>query len=349
MLLLLMMLFSCLLLLLFDVAVDGVVVVVVVVAVIVEHYFPQDADTFHNVLPDKRDAETWNQVLAHQVTPSDALMDVLTTLDKANDSRLVLILCSLERCQMAAIAIQTLSSEEDQVAAVDAASLIRMSIEQAKLGPLLNELKAHIKFFTDTVAAVADLLLLEEAPFDKYKFAQMTPTLDAFHTRFLDRAIARWHKGLKQIIGKLKEAMPDGWRARSIDTADEEWIKANLLCHSLIAALGTDYTHGRKWLESVRKFDTLTLRYNEKHSGELEDADGTFDDAQTIVGLILIYNCMFVKFPKTKGKQALYACAIVCFTISFEIANCDCMLEFECVREHIKGEEADDARHHQKA
>ena len=75
MLLLLVMLFSCLLLLLFDVAVDGVVVVVVVVAVIVEHYFPQDADTFHNVLPDKSDAETWNQVLAHQVTPSDAFTD----------------------------------------------------------------------------------------------------------------------------------------------------------------------------------------------------------------------------------------------------------------------------------
>ena len=113
----------------------------------------------------------------------------------------------------------------------------------------------------------------------------------------------RWRKGLQQIVGKFTSAMPEGWRARSVDTADESFIKERLLSQELITALGSDYMHGRKWLESLRKYDLLALRFDAMFNGELQAADKAFDDAQTIVGLVLTYNAMYVKFPKTKQKQ----------------------------------------------
>lgn len=98
--------------------------------------------------------------------------------------------------------------------------------------------------------------------------------------------------------------MLDGWKAKAIYGADEDWITTDLLTPSLIATLGSDDSHGRKWLESIRRFDTLSVRYAEKHANELEAADNAFDGAQTIVGLILIYNSMHVKCLKCKGKEA---------------------------------------------
>ena len=50
---------------------------------------------------------------------------------------------------MSAVAVMNLSAEEDGVAAIDATGLIRMTVEAAKLGPCLMELRAQTKEFTN--------------------------------------------------------------------------------------------------------------------------------------------------------------------------------------------------------
>ena len=81
----------------------------------------------------------------HTATSTATLIDALAMTGEKQSIRLIQTMAMLEKSQMLVAQAKVFNGEEDKVSEVDDCAIIRVTLEGAKLGPVLEQLEASTK------------------------------------------------------------------------------------------------------------------------------------------------------------------------------------------------------------
>ena len=59
----------------------------------------------------------------------------------------------------------------------------------------------------------------------------------------------------------ITKNLPDGWKDRSIETFDEQFVKETLLQGRLLSSVGSNYIGMKAWAGSFRDFNALSTKF----------------------------------------------------------------------------------------
>ena len=160
------------------------------------------------------------------------------------------------------------------------------------------------------------------------------------HVFLLQGIFARWSGVLVHETSVIARTLPAGWKDRSIETFDEQFVKETLLQGQLLSQVGSNYIGMKAWLTSFKEFSSLSSKFEARvrwdfcyhcvsallrfmlfrlccelfccrdtrqalHKNVLGKAEETADDTKAMVSTILGYHTMLVKMPAATDKKQL--------------------------------------------
>ena len=258
------------------------------------------------IYPDSLGAFSDDALLArHAATPKNEYVDLLFVTgggDNVLKIRRAEILVKLEEIQVGIASCKALSKEEDNVVRIDAASLIRMTLAAAKLAPKITKLAVAKTEFTNLMSNFPEEAL-SHVLLNPYKFQGMPKQIEDVYNELLTTSIKRWEKGLRSVVDNLTKVLPEGWRLNCVDNANETWIKENIITPAFVQGVGADYSHAKRWLDSVEEFQSIKERFECLFPGCLQEASTLVADAKIVVSLMLVYNTIYTKLPQCGSKE----------------------------------------------
>ena len=233
----------------------------------------------------------------HTATSTATLIDALAMTGEKQPIRLIQTMAMLEKSQMLVAQAKVLNGEEDKVSEVDDCAIIRVTLEGAKLGPVLEQLEASTKEYAAFLSNVprADH---EHETFKKFNLQDMTRQLDALRETETNKALDRWHTALSAVCSGLSSIIPEGWKLKAIDAFDSEWVKSKLLTQSMINNLGSDFMHVHRWLEGLVKITSVHKAFSNRYEEDLDSFKEVIANTRLLVGCVLAYNLLLNKFSK---------------------------------------------------
>ena len=193
--------------------------------------------------------------------------------------------------------MKMLSAEEERVCDIDDVSLLKTDLQQAKLGPALCTFKASVEELATYIAFVPSAEISAE-PMNKYFWSDIIRSLDALHQQELNIAIDRWKDLCVNLCNDIRQAFPDQWKAKAIDTYDEQYVRGKVLQQSVIDGLGSDYSYLNLWFKGLEEIKPIHEAFQKRWETELKHCKEATIDAVDLTATILCYNTMIFNLPK---------------------------------------------------
>ena len=247
------------------------------------------------------DLSLHENLVRHEATHVDTLVDVLSMTNHIDDCRLVQVLKKLEVVQMTIAKVRMLNVEEDNLAEVDESSLLRTDAASARLAPTLASLSTEAREFTCFLANIPQASASSDA-FGPYKFSNMSEQITRIYEGELRKATDRWGGVFATVCSNLQAVIPAEWKEKALQEEHSTYVNSKLLVQSLITGLGSDYLHGTAWLASL---ETIPLVFAAFKAG-CEDFDKfktVLSDTRDLIAVILGYNTITNKFPKASQAE----------------------------------------------
>ena len=108
---------------------------------------------------------------------------------------------------------------------------------------------------------------------------------------------------MRAVVDNVTKVLPEGWKLNCFDNANETYIKDKILTPAVVQGVGADYSHARRWLDSMEEFQSIKERFGFLFPGSLNEASGLMADAKLVVSLMLVYNTIYTKMSKCASKE----------------------------------------------
>ena len=215
------------------------------------------------------------------------LIDYLAQANQNDETHAMQALAELESCTIDLGKIQMLSNEEDRLLDVDETTVIlKIDAQSAKLAPTLVNFVTLTKTLASFLAALA-AGVAENKHLANYNLSDALQELDQQYTFELHRALDRWKDCLMSVATQVQEALPQDFRAKSVETYDADYVKNKILVQSLINGLGTDFVDAAKWLKSLDKLEHIKSAFEERWAEENTSITQALADANDLTATIL--------------------------------------------------------------
>ena len=235
-------------------------------------------------------------------TESMTLIDALSLADRNAEVHLVQALSKFELSQKALATVKMLSAEEERLCEIEESSVLKVDLESARLGPALCMLSASVKELAAYMSSVPSAELNKE-PLVKYNFPEIIQSLEALHKQELHIAIDRWKDIATALCKSVRAAIPTQWKEKALNDYDEKYVRSKLLQQSVLADLGSDYSHLNSWFKSLEKNDEICAAFQARWEEELKQCKATTAEAVDLTSAILSYNTMIFKYPQIKTPE----------------------------------------------
>ena len=118
-----------------------------------------------------------------------------------------------------------LSNEEDRLLDVDETTVIlKIDAQSAKFAPALVNFVTLTKTLASFLAALP-AGAAENKHLTNYNLSDALQELDQQYTFELHRALGRWKDCLMSVATQVQEALPQDFRAKSVETYDADYFK----------------------------------------------------------------------------------------------------------------------------